>query len=83
MERKKVVVRATIEYVVDVPGDWGAEQVEFWLNESSRCASNTIREISNQFERAADRGNCPCDSVTHAFVRDDAPANSTPVAVEV
>lgn len=85
--RKRVVVRATIEYDVEVPSDWGAEQVEFWLNESASCANNAIRDIGKFTERLDAEGRCACDYVHHVYVRDaedptthsaDPPRSSSP-----
>ncbi len=44
---RSVVVRVTVDYVVSVPEDWTAGQIEFHRNESSWCASNMVAELEN------------------------------------
>ncbi len=42
---KKVKVRVTIEYDIEVPIFWDKDNIEFARNESSWCASNLIQEL--------------------------------------
>lgn len=42
---KKVKVRATIEYEIEVPHFWDNEQIEFHRNEGSWCSDNLINEL--------------------------------------
>lgn len=53
---KKVRVRLTIEYEVEVPADWDAHMIEFQRNEGSWCADNLIREL----ETLAEARGCLC-----------------------
>lgn len=57
---KKVRVRMTVEYEVEVPASWNAGDVEFHRNESSWCADNAMGEL----EKLAGREGCLC-GVTH------------------
>lgn len=54
--QKSVVIRMTIEVVVDVPRDWGKDNVEFKYNESSWCGSNMIEDLANWHERLEAEG---------------------------
>lgn len=48
--RKLVAVRMTVHIQVEVPADWDDDMVEFWLNESSQCANNQVRDLQKQSE---------------------------------
>lgn len=43
--KRKVRVRMTIEYEIEVPASWGKEAIEFHRNDSSFCAGNAIEEL--------------------------------------
>jgi len=43
--KKKAIVRAVIEYEVNVPHFWSKEDIEFHRNESSWCSSNLLNEL--------------------------------------
>lgn len=60
---KKVLVRMTVEYEVDVPFHWGKEEVEFHRNEGSWCADNSIEEL----ERLAQDKGCLCGVVKFEY----------------
>ena len=42
---KKVKLKATIEYITDVPNDWDKEMIEFRFNKSAWCADNLIYDL--------------------------------------
>jgi hypothetical protein len=70
-DRVPVVVEVTIKMVVDVPSDWRGEDLahntEFFLNDSSHCASN---ELLTLCERIEVHGNtCPCNQMQSKFLR--------------
>ena len=45
---KKIRVRASIEYVIEVADWWNTkEDVEFYLNECTRCKDHIIEEIQD------------------------------------
>lgn len=54
--KKKVKVKATIEYEVDVPASWDVDQIEFHRNEGSWCADNMLDEL----EKLAKDEGCLC-----------------------
>lgn len=68
--KQTVVVRMTIEYVVDAPESWDADAIEFHRNESSWCAGNAAGELEGLFARLKKRDGCPCNRVKYAYVRE-------------
>lgn len=65
-----VVVRMTVEYVVDIPESWGAENLEFQRNEGSWCSDNGVRELQSLMDRVDAAGGCLCPMIEYAFVRE-------------
>ena len=63
---KKVIVKATIEYTIDVPAYWDADMIEFHRNESSWCADNLIDEL----KKTPEDGSCLCSKTTFQFISD-------------
>lgn len=64
---KKVKISATIEYEIEVPAHWDKDQIEFYRNEGSWCASNMIGEL-----KRLDRNlGCVCGRVKTELVEDD------------
>ena len=43
--KKRVKVRMTVEYEVEVPARWDKEQIEFHRNEGSWCSDNALAEL--------------------------------------
>ena len=70
METRRVVVRATIDYVVDVPIEWDAEMINFHRNEGSWCAGNGISEMSDLVDRLEDKDSCLCHLLGYEFLRE-------------
>ena len=66
IDKKKVKVRATFTYDVEVPGDWQKKGVEFDRNESSWCSDKALQELSLL---AADQG-CICFHVKWEYIED-------------
>jgi hypothetical protein len=44
---KKVRVRVTLEYEIEVPRSWTKENIEFHRNEGTWCADNMVQELEN------------------------------------
>lgn len=64
--RKRVPVELRIKTHVEVPADWDDQMVTFWLNESSSCADNRVRDLCGEFAHhaASDGGEvCWCERV--------------------
>lgn len=76
MRRKTVIVKVSFEVLVDVPEEWDAAQIDFWMNGSSYCLSNMVDAMAEQVARwegaMDDDGNhgCFCHHGQGAFVRD-------------
>jgi len=64
--KKRVLVRATIEYEVEEPASWSGEDIEFHRNEGSWCASNMLDELAE----ISDEHNCLCDKVQFKYIMD-------------
>ena len=45
---KRVKIRFTVEYEVEVPSGWDRDMVNFRYNESTWCPSNVIEELKNR-----------------------------------
>lgn len=54
--KKKVLVRMTVEYEIEVPASWNKQMIEFFRNEGSWCSDNALNELENLSE---DKG-CLC-----------------------
>lgn len=65
MRQRTVTVRATIEYVIAVPEDWDADQIEFHRNEGSWCADNLLDELKAD----GDKG-CLCHRTSFQFLHE-------------
>lgn len=66
IRERTVVVRLTIEYVIDVPEAWTPEQIEFHRNEGSWCSDNVYSELGALSEHAQ----CLCDFTKFEYVRE-------------
>lgn len=47
MKRQEKIVKVTIMLPMNFPEDWDDDMIEFYLNESSWCWDNIIRELNN------------------------------------
>ena len=57
---KKIRVRASVEYEIEVADWWKTkEEVEFYLNECTRCKDHIIEEIQELIARPEDDGEQP------------------------
>ncbi len=65
-ERKIVKVKMFTEVCIDVSADWETSDIEFWLNESSWCANNILRELEKQYE-GKDKS-CMCGTTTFEVI---------------
>jgi len=69
--KKRVKMRMTVEYEVEVPAAWGKEQIEFHRNASSWCANNAISELEEYFDDEARE--CMCGSSEFDYLGGDTP----------
>lgn len=63
---RTVVAQVTIEYVHTVPEFWTQDEIEFFLCDSSWCASNVLDEL----RQIADRGGCLCGQSAFEYLRE-------------
>lgn len=76
-DRKKLaLIELRVTTVVEVPADWGEEEIHFFYAESSHCLDNELRDLLDYKERS---GVCTCHR-TQAVVID---ANPTPEDLEL
>ena len=64
--RKKVMVRMTVEYEVDVPAHWDSNMVNYHRNEGGWCGGNAIEELQD----LAGESECLCGFVKFDYLRD-------------
>ena len=55
MNRKPVVVEATIQYIAWVPDDWDDQMLDFHFNDGSSCADNQIDYMAEIAEYLSNR----------------------------
>ena len=71
VRKRTVVLRMTIEYVVDVPEDRTPEQIEWHRNMSSWCKDNDLDLLSEDRDSLEDSGRCySCGIATIEYVRE-------------
>ena len=63
---KRVKVKATIEYEIEVPNSWSKKDVEFHRNEGSWCASNMLGEMKKLEEKEG----CLCQFTKFEYIGD-------------
>lgn len=61
--KKKVKLRAVIEYEAEVPNRWDAQQIEFHRNEGSWCVDNMLHELEEYL--GEDGCLCPITKIEH------------------
>ena len=66
---KKVKVRLTVEYEVEVPNYWGKENIEFHRNDGVWCSDNAISELDKFF--AGDDAPCMCSASEFEYLGGD------------
>ena len=63
--QKKVKIKMTVEYEVDVPSSWNKENIEFHRNEGTWCSNNAIDELETAFEKT-----CMCGTTKFKYIKD-------------
>ncbi len=59
--KKIFICRLSFTIPLEFPDDWTDEQVEFFLTESSSCATNRLREIQEYIDKTND--GCACSII--------------------
>jgi hypothetical protein len=67
---KVVMVEVTMTIPRVVPASWGADSVDFQLNESSWCANNIENDIGRYRAAMGDDAPCMCGAFHGKFMRD-------------
>lgn len=75
---KIVIVDITVRMPVAVPKSYDADAVDFWLNESSHCIGNELKQLAESEFRANERSCCDTCNRTTAEVH-----NMTPTVEEI
>lgn len=58
--KKRVRIRMTVEYDVEVPNHWDKHKIEFHRNDGSWCADNAITELEAVAATAREGCLCGC-----------------------
>lgn len=66
---KRVMVKMTVIYAIEVPEHWSKENIEFHRNRGSWCADNAISELQEIFNE--DSGRCMCDAAHFEYLGGD------------
>jgi hypothetical protein len=61
---KKVKIKMTAEYEMEVPKDWDKEMIEFHLNNSSSCHDNAIEDLIKYSVTIG----CSCDITKFEYI---------------
>lgn len=57
---KKVIVRMTVEYEVEVPHSWGKDMIEFHRNDGTWCCDNALDELELLSNEGTKGKSCLC-----------------------
>lgn len=68
--QRTVVLETTIRFVAHVVEDWDVKMVEFQYNDSSRCADNTIHDLSELLAKENEVQACTCAASKTKFIRE-------------
>jgi len=71
IKKRWVMAKLVVVYPLPVPADWNQEDIDFYLGESSSCASNRVTELPEVLTTAATT--CWCDHVEEEYVREVTP----------
>lgn len=63
------MIDLTVRMIITVPQEWGADEIDFYLNESSHCLGNEILQLAE--EEQSKPGTCfTCFRAEARYVRD-------------
>ncbi len=71
MRKRTVVIKMTLEYVVDVPEHWTKENIEFHRNDGTWCSDNALGELEelSKYLETSDKG-CLCSAAEFEYLRE-------------
>lgn len=64
--KRKVRIRMTVEYDINVPAHWDKGRIEFHRNDGTWCADNALDELAAE----ASREGCLCPHTRFEYVRE-------------
>jgi hypothetical protein len=69
--KRKVIVRMTVEYPVEVPASWTPDNIHFHRNEGTWCSDNAVDELVKLIDGAyeAEHG-CLCRFTKFKYVKE-------------
>jgi hypothetical protein len=67
-QRKKALIKISAEHIIDVPSDWGEDEIDFWFNGSSHCISNDLLDCAEEHHR--DDGTSSWLSIDYEYIRE-------------
>jgi hypothetical protein len=74
LHKRTVVVNLNIPFLVSVPASWNHGEIESYINDSSSCADNFVRQLSKQISRMLEKGDldgsCFCNIPEAEFQRE-------------
>lgn len=70
---KKVKIRMTVEYEIEVPASWGKAEIEFFRNDGAWCCDGAISELDEYFGGGGGP-ECMCGSTEFEYVGGDSEA---------
>lgn len=68
LRERRVIVRMTTEYEIDVQESWTKENIEFHRNDSSWCATNALDELVAIYQDSETK--CMCPSTSFEYIRE-------------
>ena len=66
---QSVVVDYTFRTILSVPEDWDEERINFYMNNSSSCASNRLFDLIRHYVKEG-RDICICNLFTGEYIRE-------------
>lgn len=67
-DQKHIVVRFSVDLVIEAPAKWTKENADFRFNDGTWCADNLVDMMQETIDRM--HGNCLCNFTTAEMLRD-------------
>jgi hypothetical protein len=71
--RRTIVLRASVDLVIEVPSDWDLGNINFHFNELCNCHDNRLRMIATALRDAKKRGECSCRYLSFSYQEEATP----------
>jgi len=69
--RKKVRIRMTIDYEVEVPYHYGKNDIEYDRNDGTWCSDNAMSEINKLWAEKESNDDCMCNQTEFEYLGND------------